>query len=98
MKFFDIIIILGIIQGIFLGLSLLTHKRGNKKANGFLSLLMIIIALHLANSLLFTTEYYKKIPELIIVGRLYVFLFGPILFLYVKALTWQNFKINKKNI
>lgn len=96
MDFFNIIIILGIIQGFFLGISLLTIKRGNQKANRILSILMILISVHLINSILFNTGYCKKFPQLLIVGRPYVFLFGPVLYLYVKSVTTKNFKIEKK--
>lgn len=97
MAIINIIILLGIIQGFFLGISLLTIKRGNQKANRVLSILMILIALHLINSIFFSTGYFKKIPQLLVVGRPYVFLFGPIFYIYVKILTAKNLILDKKD-
>lgn len=98
MSLFNIIIIIGLSQGLYLGFSLISIKSGNKKANRILSTLIFLISFHLVNTFLLNTDYYKHIPQLLIVGRPYVFLFGPIFYLYVKILTDEGFEYKLANL
>lgn len=92
MDIFDVIILIGIVQGILLGLALLTFKRGNRKANGLLGLLMITFSLSISHFLLSSLNQYVRFPHLMRINQPLVFLFGPLLYFYVSVLIRKNFQ------
>ncbi len=90
LSFLDLILFLGISQGIFLSISLqLIHDR-NKAANKILSLLLLIAAV-----MLFGRVAAFRIPEAwvwrfgIFIDTT-IFLFGPLLYLYVRRLLFSE--------
>ena len=81
----------GIIQGILLGIVLLTIQRGNRRANRILGFLMISFSVSLLDILTRRTGLYIQNPHLMIGSDILIFLFGPLLFLYVQCLTKPDF-------
>lgn len=98
MKVFIYIISLGILQGIFLGLYLLTTKRGNKKANRILGTLILLFSFSISHAVLHPLGFYNKFPHLIMLNHPILFLFGPLFYFYQKALVEKDFVIEKSKL
>lgn len=81
-----LLIFLGIIQGFFLGGTLLTINRGNRRANRVLGGLIIFFSLSISHTVLFNTGAYQFVPHLIMAGFPLIFLFGPLFYFYVQFL------------
>ncbi|MEK6337186.1 MAG: helix-turn-helix domain-containing protein [Acidobacteriota bacterium] len=90
--------VLGIAQALVLALVLLTSRRGNQTANKILAALTVTIAVGVAASVLSSTLYFRIYPHLTRINHPFDFLGGPLLFLYIKALTSKNFKFGKKEL
>lgn len=90
--------LLGAAQGLLLTLALLTVKRGNRLANKLLAGLTLSIAIIVTGSVLITTNYFFVYPHLSRVHHPFVFLAGPLLFLYIRTITAGNSRLNKKDL
>jgi len=86
--------LLGAVQGLLMTLVLLSVKRGNRLANRILAALTFTISIIVSGAVLLTTGYVFVLPHLSRVHHPFVFLAGPLLFLYLRALTSgsQDFK------
>jgi AraC-like DNA-binding protein len=82
-----VINLLGIAQGVFLSVVLLTLKGGNLLANRLLAALLLCFAIGIAGATLGASGYYIRFPHLIRVGDPVVLLSGPFFYLYARALT-----------
>ncbi len=87
--------IFGMLQGVILGVILITQKRGNRAANRLIGLLMIFFSYSICHIPLVNTGLYLKIPQLIMTNHPLLFLFGPIFLWYVSVLTDKNFKFKR---
>ena len=86
---FDLILLIGVVQGFFLAL-LLLRKAGNLKANRILAILVIAYSLFIVDALFVRSSFFEKYPHLaVILGELPL-LFGPLHYFYAK------FLINKR--
>ena len=87
------LLILGAVQGVFLGVSLLGRKV-NTTANRVLAVVMFVSAVFLLVGVFYAESYYLRFPHLIGFGQPLVFLFGPILYLYALLVSTggQRFK------
>jgi AraC-like DNA-binding protein len=98
MDLVSIIILIGIAQGIFFGVLLLTLKRGNKKSNLLFGILMILFSVSISGFEMIRLNLFEKLPFLIGTTYTVVFLFGPLYFFYVKSLTDKNFRLRKRKL
>lgn len=98
MDLIAVVILLSIGQGIFLGFLLLTLKRGNKKANRLLGILMLLFSLSISGFLLQRTNTYNYFPFLVGIPSTVLFLFGPMFLFYVKELAFKNFEFRKTDL
>jgi AraC-like DNA-binding protein len=89
--------LLGVAQGVLMTLALLGVKRGNKFANRVLAALTITISIIVSGSVLLTTNYTFVFPHFSRVHHPFVFLAGPLLFLYLSALTSGRQNLRKKD-
>lgn len=89
--------LLGAAQGVLLTLALLSVKRGNKFANRVLAALTLTISVVVGGAVLLTTNYTFVFPHLSRVHHPFVFLAGPLLFLYLSALTSGRQSLKKKD-
>jgi AraC-like DNA-binding protein len=87
MDFIAVIILLGIVQGFFLGTLLLFSKGPNRRANRFLGALFICYSLSIIHFFLLRANLYEEFPHLQRIGLPVLFLFGPLFYFYVKVLT-----------
>jgi AraC-like DNA-binding protein len=85
----DIIPIIGFVQGLFFCLILLTLKKGLRKANGILSLLILSITLTIANPIT------HPLDRILVFAML---LFGPLFLLYTFLLTKPDYRIDNRTM
>ena len=97
MDLITIIILIGIGQGFFVSVLLLTLNRGNRTANHLLGILMILFSLSISGFVFVRTDSYKEFPFMIGIPSTVIFLFGPLFYFYVKELT-GHFKFKKKEL
>lgn len=92
--------ILTVVQLILLAIFLLNCKKKKIIGNKILSAFLISNALFIAYFILFGTGGYlrKYTIDFFHIGFPFRFLFGPLLFLYTKSITYVDFKLKKRTI
>jgi AraC-like DNA-binding protein len=89
--------LLGAAQGLLLALALLTIKRGNREANRILAGFAIAAALVISGGVLLTTRYILRLPHLDRLHDPFLFLIGPLLYFYLRAITSSESSFHKKD-
>jgi AraC-like DNA-binding protein len=84
--FWEVVSLLGVLQGAFLASVLWTHARGNRTANRLLALLLFFFTLHLLHIVLYWTRSLGAAPHFFGVPWFFPYLYGPLLFLYARSL------------
>lgn len=84
---YSAIMLLGATQGMFLALALVNAKSGLSVAHRLLALLTLLFSVNLWLGFLHQTGYINGYPRLLIIDTNIDFLFGPLTYLYVSALT-----------
>lgn len=90
--------LLGAAQGVLMALVLVRIKRGNRFANRILAALTLTISIVVGGAVLLTTNYVFLYPHLSRLHHPFVFLAGPLLFLYLKALTSKKQKLERREL
>ncbi|MFL6276347.1 MAG: helix-turn-helix domain-containing protein [Blastocatellia bacterium] len=88
--------LLGAVQGILLASALLGLKQADRTATRLLAAFMTVSAISIAGSLLVSTKYILTYPQFAQMAPPFHFLFGPIIFLYVRAATSRESRLGKK--
>ena len=96
MTLISIITVFGIVLGIFLCILLLSLNNRNKTANRFLGLIMIVSSLIISGFGITKFGLHLNMPHLIGISSTMIFLLSPMFYLYVKALTMDNFILSAK--
>jgi AraC-like DNA-binding protein len=73
-------------------------KRGNRVANRILAVFLTTLSIPLLTGVAYHTEYILNFPHLIKIDAPLIFVFGPLFFLYVKALTSTGFVLDKRRL
>jgi AraC-like DNA-binding protein len=97
LSFLAILNLLGAAQGLLLALVLLTAKSDNKTANRLLVALILTISIVVSGAVLLTSDYVFLFPHLSRLHQAFVFLAGPLLFLYIRTLTSPNRKLERRD-
>lgn len=92
------IILFGTIQGIFLSIILFSIKKGNNTANRFFSGLIFTISLSMGSIFLEKTPLYRVLPTITQSYEPLQFLFGPLLYHYIKTLTTPHTQLGKTTV
>jgi AraC-like DNA-binding protein len=88
MNIISIIIIIGIVNGILEGIALLVFMhRGNRRANRILGFLVIILSFCVSGMLIMSLRSYIEYPHLLLITQPFLFLIGPLFWLYVQLVT-----------
>ena len=90
-----VVLLLAAAQGLFLALVLLTHRRGNRRANRVLAALILLFALRLLETAGYWTKYLYAFPHLWLSTASFSFFFGPLLYVYARFLTMENLNLQK---
>lgn len=97
LSFLAVLNLLGAAQGVLLALALLTTKGDNKTANRLLAALTLTISIVVSGAVLLTSNYVFVFPHLSRLHQPFVFLAGPLLFLYIRGLTSREKRFERKD-
>jgi len=92
-----ILLLLGVAQGMFLGVLLLT-RRENAAANRILAGTMAAFAVFLAESVLYVDGHFHDFPQLIGISQPVIFIFGPAIYLYTRAISGGDAKPGQRDL
>lgn len=98
LSFLAILNLLGAAQGLLLSLALLGARSDNKTANRLLAALTLTISIVVSGAVLLTSNYVFRFPHLSRLHQPFVFLAGPLLFLYIRTLTSPARKLEKRDL
>ena len=93
-----IISILATFQLLFASLFLITHRKGNKRNNRILGLLFLLFSISLAEFALRISGINFSNPVLHLIDDGFFFLYGPLLYFYVKGVVYLDFRFTKRNL
>jgi AraC-like DNA-binding protein len=97
LSFLGIVNLVGATQGLLLAAALLSSKGGNKTANRLLAALTFAISIIVSGAVLLTSNYVFVYPHLSRIHHPFVFLAGPLLFLYIRELTSEGRRFERKD-
>ena len=89
--FYAVCFLLGAAQAVFLAMALLFSKHGHRPANRMLATFLAALAILLAATVAYHTGFVLKFPHLIKIEAPFIFVYGPLIFLYTQALTSRDF-------
>lgn len=92
---YNIILFIGLIQGLTFGTLFFFVKRQDKYANRFLGAMLFIFALYLCWVILIDFKLTAQQPELLYFPFSFVLALGPSIYFYTLSLTDASFKFNK---
>ena len=75
------------LQNLVLALALIRSGKSNRSANLILAVFLMVFSISLIDGFLSQSFYYYKYPHLIGLASLTCFLYGPLLYFYVRAFT-----------
>ncbi|HVG29162.1 MAG TPA: helix-turn-helix domain-containing protein [Pyrinomonadaceae bacterium] len=93
-----IVNLLGVAQAILLAAALLSLSRRDRTANRLLAALVAATALSVTGSVLYATRYILLFPHAAQVFGTCNFAFGPLVLLYVRALTSGGARVGRKTL
>ena len=97
LSFLGILNLLGAAQGLLLALALLNSKDGSKTANRLLAALTLTISIIVSGAVLLSSNYVFVYPHLSRIHHPFVFLAGPLLYLYLRELVSDGKRFERKD-
>jgi AraC-like DNA-binding protein len=91
------LLLLGAAQGLFLAIVLATRQT-NHVANRLLAAAMLAFSIYIFQGVYYAREWYVAFPHLIELAPPLIYFFGPVFFLYAKALTVKDFRFNRTTL
>lgn len=93
---FSLILVLGIVQGVFLIFSVNRIEDRNREANKILSIFILLITISMIGRLIIEMNLEIPIPNVLALPDAIIFLFGPIIYLYLlKLYVGKKYPFNK---
>ncbi len=92
--FWDVIPLLGAVQGLFVGSLFLFTKRGNVLANRLLGVLLLVFSIRLLGIVMFWTKFIIAFPHFSLIGFPLSYLIGALLYFFVKYMLSGEQKLN----
>lgn len=86
------------ILGLLLALALFFLKKGNRKANLLLVLVVLIYTASSINNFMMFSGFYKTYPHYILLAYPFTFLLGFLFYLYIQFLIHPNYKLQLKHL
>ncbi len=97
LSFLGILNLLGAGQGLLLALALFNSKDGNRTANRLLAALTLTISIIVSGAVLLSSNYVFVYPHLSRIHHPFVFLAGPLLYLYLRELVSEGKRFETKD-
>jgi AraC-like DNA-binding protein len=97
LSFLGILNLLGAAQGLLLALALLNSKDGNQTANRLLAALTLTISIIVSGAVLLASKYVFLYPHLSRIHHPFVFLAGPLLYLYLRELISKGKRFERRD-
>lgn len=96
----EVLSVITVLQLILLSILILSHKKGRKYSNKILAAFLFSSALPIIEYILwrFRVEIYPQFPHIFYVAYMFVFLWGPLIFLYTKSLITAGFTFKRKDL
>lgn len=91
-NFYHLLLLVAAIQGFILTFLLLFKKQSASRPNQFLALLLFTFSLHLLHQIGFISGLFNLFPKLHIFPFSYLFIIGPAVFFYARALANPTFR------
>ena len=82
--------------GFFLSVVLFLSRKGNTRANKFLSILIFLFSIVQIWDFLMQTRLILQVPNMVMVVNPLILLLGPFVYFYVKSLTHIHWKFNAR--
>lgn len=89
----NILTLLGAVQGVFFSLVLFQLKRGNRLANRFLALFLLVISITMLGIVAYSTQWVIQHPHLALLHTPFGAIFGSPFLMYIIVLTSKNFRM-----
>lgn len=96
--FWEVLSLVGVIHGFFLGVVLWTQARGNLVANRILAALVVLYSFHLLHIVLYWTRGLGLAPHFWGSVWFFPYLYGALLYLYVRALLEPSFRLRGRHL
>ncbi len=87
----------GILLCLSVGIQLFARNKGNRQANTFLGLLLVLYSLTLLNSLMAMTGVFSAYQQLYFLPLIFSFSIGPLFYFFVKSRIQPSFIFTKKH-
>lgn len=85
-------------QLLFVGLFLITHKKGNRRNNVLFGILFLLIAWNMGDLTLQMNTVELKWEFLQQIDNSFFLLYGPLLYLYARGVMFRDFRLSGKNL
>ncbi len=89
---------IGAFQGLFLAGIFFTSPRGNRNANRWMGMLLLVLSLLISDYIAGLLGWYQRWPHLISIIFPLWFLMGPLIYGYFRTLTGQPLKLSPRKI
>ncbi|WP_323758495.1 helix-turn-helix domain-containing protein [Roseivirga sp.] len=90
----NILQLLLVFQSVVFMTFLLSQGRGKYISNSLLAIFLFVLAVHMISNFAFDLNLLWPIPDL---TNSYGFLYGPLIFLYIKSLVYKDFQLALRN-
>ena len=85
-------------QLLFVGIFLVTHKKGNRRNNILLGVLFILISWNIGDLTLRMNDVVLQWEFLQVVDDGFFLLYGPIIYLYTRGVIFKDFKLSARSL
>ena len=85
-------------QLLFVGLFLITHKKGNHRNNIIFGILFVLIAWNMGDLTLQMNGVVLKWKFLHLIDNAFFLLYGPLIYIYANGVMFRDFKLSRVNL
>lgn len=85
-------------QLLFVGVFLITHKKGNRRNNGLLATIFILLGWNMADLTLQMNDVVFKWAFLQHIDDAFFLLYGPLFYFYAQCVIFRDFKLSNRNL
>lgn len=94
----SLLIFLITFQLLFVGIFLITHKKGIRRNNILFGTVFLLIAWNMGDLTLQMNAVVLKWESLHLIDNTFLLLYGPLIYLYTKGVMFSDFRLSSKNL